>query len=227
MLQPIKQTPLHTLFTAQNAQFTQLAGWQVVERFDDVARETAVAHQAVALADQTPNGKIRLEGAQAGKLLGSEALAINDGIITDFGNVYRLRRDLFFIHTPPEAVEEVIEQLETLLETAESHITLTNVTHGQAELWLIGSQSAELLSFLCGLDFHKSQFPNQTAKQSSVAKTSQLVIRHDLAELPAYALIGGRSFGAYLWQTILEAGKSLGIQPIGQAAMANLNEIEC
>ena len=99
-------------------------------------------------------------------------------------------------------------------------ITVTDVTHGSAELWLIGPNSAELLSRLCGLDFHDSQFPSGTAKQSSVAKTTQLIIRRDLGEQPAYALIGGRSLAAYLWQTIMEAGQDLDIQPVGNAVLA-------
>jgi heterotetrameric sarcosine oxidase gamma subunit len=101
-------------------------------------------------------------------------------------------------------------------------ITVTDVTHGNAELWLIGPNSAELLSRLCGLDFHDSQFPNGTAKQSSLAKTTQLIIRRDLGDVPTYALIGGRSLAAYLWQTILEAGQDWGIQPTGLAALRPL-----
>ena len=57
------------------------------------------------------------------------------------------------------------------------------------------------------------------AKQSSVAKTTQLIIRRDLGEQPAYALIGGRSLAAYLWQTIMEAGQDLDIQPVGNAVL--------
>ena len=55
-----------------------------------------------------------------------------------------------------------------------------------------------------------------------MAKTAQLIIRRDRNELPAYAVIGARSFGTYLWQTILEAGADLGLEPMGQAALNQL-----
>ncbi|MCP5095608.1 MAG: hypothetical protein GY943_08660, partial [Chloroflexi bacterium] len=66
-----------------------------------------------------------------------------------------------------------------------------------------------------------SEFPNGMAKQSSVAKTTQIIIRRDLGNMPAYALIGGRSLAVYLWQTILEAGQDLGIQPVGLEALSS------
>ena len=78
------------------------------------------------------------------------------------------------------------------------------------------------------MDLHPKAFPNNSAKQSSVAKTSQLIIRSDRVSasgattVTAYTLIGARSLAAYLWETVLEAGRDLGIAPIGQAALEQL-----
>ena len=98
------------------------------------------------------------------------------------------------------------------------------VTHGQADLVLIGPFSMDLLSRLCGLDFHSKHFPNLTAKQSSVAKTRQLILRRDLGEHLAFSLIGARSLADYLWQMIFEAGQDLNIAPVGQSALQRLGE---
>ena len=181
-----------------------------------------MARQAVALCDQSHNGKIRVEGQTAAEFLQASDLAINQGKHTAIGSVYRLRQDLLFISTQPDTVREIVADLVKMGNGREDLITITDVTHGHAELWLVGPKSAELLSRLCGLDFHESQFPDGTAKQGSVAKTAQLIIRRDCAQLPAYAIIGARSFGTYLWQTILEAGADLGLEPMGQAALEQL-----
>jgi heterotetrameric sarcosine oxidase gamma subunit len=93
-------------------------------------------------------------------------------------------------------------------------ITVTDMTYGQAELWLIGPKSVAVLSRICGLDFHDSHFPNGAAKQASAAKTNQIIIRRDLGEVPAYMLIGPRSLAAYLWNSIMKAGQDLGILPV-------------
>ena len=94
---------------------------------------------------------------------------------------------------------------------------MTDVTHGRAQFRLTGPGTVDLLSRLCALDFDDSRFPDGTARQTSVAKTTQLVIRDDLHEGtgPSYRLIGARSLAAYLWQTILEAGRDLGVRPLG------------
>ena len=89
---------------------------------------------------------------------------------------------------------------------------------------MIGPDSQELLSKVCGLDFHPSVFPNETAKQSSLAKTTQLIIRCDIDELMAFSIIGVQSLGPYVWDILMEAGREFGVVPIGTAALAALAE---
>jgi heterotetrameric sarcosine oxidase gamma subunit len=218
--QAIKFSPLHQIEQQAGAIFGNSAGWQVVEHFGDTAAEqTAVLHQ-VGLVDLSANGKIMVQGEQAetavATLLQNKSLAINQGAnLGDGLEVYRLRRDQFMVFTQPGDEKGVMEQLETAVQSMDGLITVTDVTHGRAQIGLLGPQSAELLSRLCGLDFHPSVFPPGTAKQTSVAKTTQLVICHDIADTTAYSVIGGRSLAAYLWETILDAGLDLGVRPVG------------
>ena len=107
---------------------------------------------------------------------------------------------------------------------SDQFITITDVTHGRSEILVIGPSSPELLSKLCGLDFHPSIFPDMVAKQSSFAKTSQLIIRRDIVGLVAFSIIGARSLGEYLWSTIIEAGREWDITLLGQSALNTLQE---
>ena len=66
-------------------------------------------------------------------------------------------------------------------------------------------------------------FSRPSTQTSSVAKTRQIVIRQDVGDLPAFALIGASSLAAYLWETILVAGRDVGLQAVGQAALKRLN----
>ena len=79
---------------------------------------------------------------------------------------------------------------------------MTDVTHGRSEIRVVGPASTSLMRKVCGLDFHPEAFPDGAARQSDVAKTTQLVIRRDIGELPAFSVIGARSLGAYLWDTM-------------------------
>jgi glycine cleavage system aminomethyltransferase T len=101
-------------------------------------------------------------------------------------------------------------------------VTVTDVTHGLAEMCLVGPRSRDVLRKLCALDFHPDLFPQLTAKPTSVAKTRQLVMCRDLGSLPAFWLAGAQSVAAYVWDVILEAGHEFGLAPIGIAALAEL-----
>jgi len=222
MTESIKLSPIYHAEEKWQGQFITQAGWQVVQLFHAVESELAAARNGVALRDQSHNGRIRLEGQTVGELLQAEDLSVNGSQATADGRLYRLRPDLFFLCTAPAMTQTVVAKWGERAHGRERLITVTDVTHGQAELWLVGPGSADLLSRLCGLDFHVSRFPDGTAKQSSVAKTAQLIIRQDRGGLPAFGLIGARSLGMYLWQTLMEVGHDWGIEPMGQAAWDQL-----
>jgi len=224
MNQPIKRSPLHSTAQALAAQFADEAGWQTPEIFTGVETETAAARQNVTLADASANGKIMVQGQAAAAVLLAVSLEIGAGMATGLGHIYRLRPDLFFISTPPGAEADAVHSIRLAVPAAGDLVTVTDVTHGRAQLQLIGPNSRDLLSRLCGLDFHPAAFPNLAARQSSVAKTTQLIIRRDLGQLPAFALIGARSLAAYLYDTIMQAGRDLGIAPIGRTAIEEIGD---
>ena len=219
---PIKLTPLHAIAQRLGATFIEQRGWCIPEVYTTPEAEIATASERIALADETPNGKLLIEGEGAESVLMDAfdlgSLKINEGR----DGIYRLRNDLFFISTPPGREISTQKKLTTTSEASEQFVTVTDITHGRAEIRVIGPNSQALLSKLCGLDFHSSAFPNETAKQSSLAKTTQLIIRRDIGELPAFSIIGTQSLGPYVWDTMMEAGKEFGLVPIGRAALAAL-----
>ena len=221
---PIKLTPLHATAQRLGATFIEQSGWRIPEVYTILEGEIAAAREGLALADETPNGKLLLEGDHAESVLmdvfNLESLQINEGR----DGIYRLRNDLFFISTPPGREISTQKKVATASAASEQFVTVTDVTHGRAEIRVIGPDSQALLSKVCGLDFHPSVFPNETAKQSSLAKTTQLIIRRDIRELPAFSIIGAQSLGAYVWDTLMGAGREFGVVPIGRAALAALIE---
>ena len=221
---PIKLTPLHSIAQRLGATFTEQRGWRIPEVYTTLEDEIAAARKGLALADETPNGKLLVEGDRAESVLMNafdlDTLKINEGR----DRIYRLRGDLFFVSTPPGRKVSARKKLATASAASEQFVTVTDITHGRAEIRGIGPISQELLSKVCGLDFHSSAFPNETAKQSSLAKTTQLIIRRDIGELPAFSIIGTQSLGPYVWDTMMEAGREFGLVPIGRAALAALIE---
>jgi heterotetrameric sarcosine oxidase gamma subunit len=323
---PVKLTPLYGIAQRLNAQFAEYHGWKIPEVYTTQGAEINAAQNGVALADETPNGKLIVESSQAEVVLntvfshcGSEkrvdpsnphpplhpsqegtfgraknpprpkatpsthpthpgqrppllptlptpakgrpsqegifgrhsplhpsgggeeegrgdrggdcnpqsegrlsTLAINAGMVIGSTRRYRLRNDLFFVSTPPGEEVAMQKELTAAAKGSGRFLTVTDVTHGRAEIRVIGPASQDLLSKLCGLNFQTAAFPNNTAKQSSLAKTTQLIIRRDIGEAPAFSIIGARSMGAYIWETLMEAGREWGVVPIGCAALNTL-----
>ncbi len=221
---PIKLTPLHAIAQRLEATFIEQRGWHIPEVYTTLEAEVAAANERIALVDETPNGKLLVEGDQAESVLMDAfdlgSLQINEGR----DGIYRLRNDLFFISTPPGREVSAQKKLTTASAASEQFVTVTDITHGRVEIRVIGPDSQALLSKLCGLDFHSSAFPNETAKQSSLAKTTQLIIRRDIGGLPTFSIIGTQSLGPYVWDTMMEAGQEFGVVPIGRAALAALIE---
>ena len=213
-------SPLHSRLRTLDAEFAGRDGWQVAERFPEAGPEAAA--RGVAIADESANGKLQVQGEEAEGLVrtafAASAIAVGKSasIETPGGRVCRLRRDLFFIGTAPAEVVAALGRLRRELQAAgQPGAAVTDLTHGRSELRLIGRAAPELMSKVCGLDFDPGRFPDGDARQSSVAKTRQLIVRGDIGGLPSYSLIGGRSLGAYLWDTLMQAGAEFAVAPLG------------
>ncbi len=84
-----------------------------------------------------------------------------------------MRRDQFHLSTLPGRESEAEAKLIQVIDERKLFVTVTDLTHGLADICIIGPSAPNVLSKLCGLDFHPMAFPDLTAKQSSLAKTRQ------------------------------------------------------
>lgn len=221
-----KQTPLHAVAAQAGAQFTDVDGWRLPQQFTSVEAEAAAARTGVALADLSANGKLTVEGHQLEALTEAvwraTAPAVGAGAAAGKAHLWRLRPDQLLVTTAPETAVETVTRLNRAAAALDGLLTVTDITHGRSELWLVGPQSVTLLGRLCGLNFGPAAFPNMAVRQSSVAKTAQIILRRDIGRTPAFALLGAASLGAYLWETVMQAGHDLGLAPLGRQAFLGL-----
>lgn len=224
----MKRSAVYEVARQAGATYATVDGWLVAETFGLEGQVSAGGVPEVALVDRSARAKVLVDGHAAAAVVERAwrvpALSVNGGAAFEGGVAYRLRQDRYFVSAPRGAEGQIVAAAETAVREQDGLITVTDVTHGRAELWLVGPAAAELLSRLCGLDFHPDRFPNLTARQSSVAKTAQLVIRADLGPQSAYALTGARSFGAYIWQTIVQGAHDLDLQIHGDRWLREMEE---
>ena len=205
---PVKISPLLAVASTQPAALHNQAGWSVLE----LPAQTG----ALRMHDDSARAKLIVEGASAAQLLATlwsaTPTAINAGWTDGQVGVYCLRPDRYLVHGAA-GTDEALEARVRIALPAGQLLAVTNITHGRTEIQLAGTQCVALLSRLCALNFAASEFPNMCAKQTSVAKISQVVVRCDAGAMPAYTLIGARSLGQYLWAALLAAGAELGAFP--------------
>ncbi len=227
---PVKLTALHAVTQRLGARYVEHMGqWRFPGGYAPVAEEVAAIRAGCGLADVSPHGKLQIEGAAAYDVLRTAfSLApepIHAGTRVAGGYLFRLRLDLFYLSTPPGQEAAALALLEAAIVGQGAFVTVTDLTHGLADLCLIGPASARVLAQLCGLDFRDPAFPNLAVKQTSVAKTRQMIRRRDFGSLPSYSLAGDQSAAAYLWEALTAAGREHGLRPVGVDALASL-EVE-
>jgi sarcosine oxidase subunit alpha len=222
---PTAISPLDAVAREQGARFAESAGWQTPVSFGSPDGEAQAARTRVALIDQSGRGKFEILGADGERLLyeslGLVAVAIGRGQPTRFGHLYRLRSDLHYGSTDGDPMV-LVDDLQAA--AADRFVTLTDLSHARSELWLVGPRSRATMARVCGLDLHTTAFPDGSAAIGSVAKTTQLIVRRDLAGILCFLLIGARSYGDYLWKVLLKAGAEWQIQPSGTAALGMLQD---
>ncbi len=221
---PLKLTALHALTQRLGARYVDHMGqWHFPGGYASPAEEVAAIRAGCGLADVTPHGKLQIEGEAAFEALraafGEAPEAIHAGTRGQAGHLVRLRHDLFYLSTPPGREAEALASLNAAIAGLGVFVTVTDFTHGLADLCLIGPASALVLSHLCGLDFRPAAFPDLAVKQTSVAKTRQMIRRRDFGPLPSYSLAGEQSVAAYLWEALTAAGQEHGLRPVGVEAL--------
>lgn len=135
-----------------------------------------------------------------------------DLIEVDGGLLARLTPTEFYLFgMSPTAKLPSAAGLDDSLAQAQRFAHATDLTHGIAVLRLAGNEAGELLSKICGLDFHNSVFPNMHVAQTSAAKIKTLIARCDTNSTLTYYLHVNRPFGQYFWETVWDAGQEFGI----------------
>jgi sarcosine oxidase, subunit gamma len=87
---------------------------------------------------------------------------------------------------------------------------------------MMGDHCAELFSKLCAVDMSIDKFANMSMLQTSMARTSVIVIRNDRNDSPSYMILIDTSLAEYLWDCLLDAMDEFG----GIVTTANMLGIE-
>ncbi len=87
---------------------------------------------------------------------------------------------------------------------------------------LTGARCPEMFAKLCAVDLSPDAFDNHSVAQTSVAKTSAIILRHDIKDMLCYYLLGDSSTMLYMWTCLVDAMKEFDGQTLGLRALGDL-----
>jgi len=170
--------------------------------FQSPVRTTDRTGGALALVDQTASARILVRGADS-------------GLTAPFGRTERRPDGVLVCGSRPEEwvlLGELTDSAEIAASVqAGGFVSVVDQTHSRAMVRLTGTDAARVLEKLCSADFGDHMTPDGAVLSASVAKVACDIVRDDQDGVRSYLIIVDRSFGAYLFDVLVDAATEFGL----------------
>ena len=203
-----------------------------------VNRECLAARNGVAMLDASTLGKIDIQGKDVREFLNRVyanswsllapgkcryGLMLDEaGMVMDDGVTACITDTHFLMTTTSGGAAKVMGWLEKWHQTEwpELEVYMTSVTDHWTTAALVGPKSREVLSKLCSdIDLSKDAFKFMDWRDGTVAGVPARVFRISFSGELAYEINVDASYGNYVWEELMAAGKEFDITPYGTEAM--------
>jgi 4-methylaminobutanoate oxidase (formaldehyde-forming) len=204
--------------------------------FDCHAAEHRAARENVAVFDQSGFSKYIFKGPEAvailQRLCGNNVdvpvgRAVYTGMFNARGGfesdltVIRLAADEFYIITGTSQATRDFDWIARNLTTS-AHAVLVDVTNAYSVIGVMGPNARQLLSGLTGADLSNAAFPLLMAKTIEIGKTIARAVRITYVGELGWELHVPTEQASLLYETLMSAGKDLGVANAGHYAINSL-----
>ncbi len=229
----LKRTPLYETHKALGARMVEFGGWEMPVQYSGILEEHRVVRTAAGLFDIDHMGQIRVLGADALPFLQSimtadlTTLEVNaakyalmcyaDGGVVDDTFVYRFEDDWMVVVNASNREKD--------LAWIDAHravwdVQLCDVSGDYYMLALQGPRAEEVLQKL--ESFNLSDLKYHHARKFRLDGEEGILARTGYTGEDGFEIFAPVQHGKHVWDAILDAGKSEGIQPIGLGARDSL-----
>lgn len=248
----VRRSPLHSALAERGARFGEInamerANWfggPSVEDsysfrkpgwFDQVALEHNSVRENVALFDLSAFAKFEVVGDDAVALCQRATTANIDqppgrvvytlfcnrsgGIELD-GTVTRLSENRFLVVTPSTSHTKALGYLTTL--SRDFAATVIDQTTSLATIGVVGPRSRELISRVSPADWSNNSHPIYSEREVEIADGFGWVLRLSYAGELGYEIYVPSDLAVNVYETLMDAGKDLGVRPAGFYALDSL-----
>ncbi len=241
-----RKTPMHEWHVDNNAKFENVGQWKRAWYYpkddetmhDAVQRESKAARESSGILDASTLGKIDIQGTDANEFLNRVytnawsklqigkcryGLMLNeDGMVYDDGVTTRLGENHYLMTTTTGGAANVMSKLEDYLQTEwpELDVFLTSVTDHYATASVCGPNAKKIINKIFkDLDLSDETFPHMSFKEVKLGKINCRVMRISFTGELSYEINVEASYGKYIWEKCIEAGKEFNITPYGTETM--------
>ncbi|HUY32552.1 MAG TPA: hypothetical protein VMV69_07195 [Pirellulales bacterium] len=213
---PRRLSPIHEQLTRLQPRWTTLGDMPAVSDFGDLARERDLIGR-LALCDVSALDRLVVKGPGAAEFLASQGLWVPDQIYghlpqAEGGLIVRTGGAEFFLENDWQG--GLVERLRAALDAAVPGVY--GVPRQDISLVVSGSAALVLFSQTCGYNFDDSGY---RFVMTQLAGVSCSVLPRQLGIARAWQLWADGSYGAYLWETLLEIARELGGDAVGIGAL--------
>jgi sarcosine oxidase subunit alpha len=145
-----------------------------------------------------------------------------NGMVMDDGVTACISDNHFVMTTTTGGAARVMTWLEKWHQTEWPHldVLMTSVTDHWATAAVVGPKSREVLAKVCsGIDLSPSAFKFMDWREGTVAGVPARVFRISFSGELAFEVNVDASYGAHVWEALMEAGHEEGITPYGTETM--------
>ena len=229
--EPAQRTSIHHRHKELRARMMWTGTWRRPHSYRDPEAEAQAVHTAAGLIDVSTLGKLLVAGPDAAVFLERlypnrfadmkigriryGVLGSDGGRIMDDGTIARLEDEVFYVTTTSTGADAVLEWLEWWNAVWGLDVEIANVTGALAAVNVAGPRSRDVMRRLTSLDVSNEAFPYLDAQRAPVAGVPSLILRIGFVGELGYEIHFPSPFGEHLWDTVLERGEDLGLEPFG------------
>ncbi|MFQ6022917.1 MAG: hypothetical protein ACE5NW_09355, partial [Acidiferrobacterales bacterium] len=190
-----RRTFLYRTLEREGAHFEEVNSTAAAMDYGRAVGEEIAQAQSLGLADLSPLPHTGFKGTETVAWLRTQGVAIGDEnnaawAQTGGGLAARLADNEMMILGDISGQGDLCERLERAW-SYEGAPRCYPVPRGDsyARFVVTGEHAAKMFAKLCGVDLRPNKFPSGAIAQTSVARMSVIVIRHDLGKTPAFHLL--------------------------------------
>lgn len=206
--------------------------WKRQNWFENQRAEHMALRTGVGLLDMTSFGKIRVDGTDAlaflqhvcanqmdvavGRLVYTQMLNARGGIESDL-TVTRLAETSFLMVVPGASLQRDLAWLRRHAD--DRHVTILDVTAGEAVLPVMGPKSRDLLRLVSPDDFSNDEHPFGATKDIEIGMGLARAHRVTYVGELGWELYVSTDQAVHVFETLIEAGTEVGLKLCGLHAM--------